>query len=178
MKRVSLIREASANKRIALGLEYVCRSLEAAGYEIALYEGDKVDAYRELPGAKIYVGDRNTSRFLKHLEEEDLLLYHQPAPGDEGFYLSTVAGGLTVVSGGSDTGALYGAWSFPSASTGKGSFPMSWPLATDRSISCGARCWGSRRPSWSRPAAPMNTPSPPAASPGFMIRPSGKNTWR
>lgn len=108
MKRVSLIREASANKRIALGLEYVCRSLEAAGYEIALYEEDKVDAYRELPGAKIYVGDRNTSRFLKHLEEEDLLLYHQPAPGDEGFYLSTVAGGLTVVSGGSDTGALYG----------------------------------------------------------------------
>lgn len=108
MKTASIIREASCNKRIAFGLTYVEKSLRASGYELKYFTEEEACQYRELPGAKIYVGDRTTSAFLQDLEEKELLLYHQPQPEGEGFYLSTVAGGLTVVSGGSDTGALYG----------------------------------------------------------------------
>lgn len=106
MKIVSMIQERSGNKRIRLGMEYLVKSLQKAGYEVKYY--DETAQYRELPGIKLYAGDRNTSDFLKTLEEGELLLYHQPVPEGEGFYLSTVAGGLTVVSGGSDTGTLYG----------------------------------------------------------------------
>ena len=106
MKIVSIIQERSGNKRIRLGMEYLVKSLQKAGYEVKYY--DETAQYRELPGIKLYAGDRNTSDFLKTLEEGELLLYHQPVPEGEGFYLSTVAGGLTVVSGGSDTGTLYG----------------------------------------------------------------------
>ncbi|MBQ7915825.1 MAG: hypothetical protein IJ315_03445 [Firmicutes bacterium] len=108
MKTVSIIREASANKRIAFGLSQLEKSLEKAGYTLQYFTEEEAVAYRDLPGCKLYVGNRNTSEFLKNLEELELLLYHQPVPEGEGFYLSTVAGGLTVVSGGSDTGALYG----------------------------------------------------------------------
>ena len=109
MKTVCLIKEATGSKRVALGVSYLEKSLKKAGYEIVFRTEQEVLAdYRSLPGQKIYAGVRGQSAFLKELEQQELLLYHCAEPEGEGFYLSTVAGGLTVVAGGSDTGTLYG----------------------------------------------------------------------
>lgn len=108
MRTACIILEASGNKRIATGMSYLEESLRKAGYEIVKVSEAEVEQYRDLPGMKIYAGDRTVSAFLQDLEQKELLLYHCPVPEGEGFYLSTVAGGLTVVSGGSDTGTMYG----------------------------------------------------------------------
>ena len=74
MKIVSMIQERSGNKRIRLGMEYLVKSLQKAGYEVQYCE--ETEEYRELPGIKLYAGDRNTSAFLKSLEE-GLIYYLQ-----------------------------------------------------------------------------------------------------
>lgn len=59
-------------------------------------------------GKKIFVGNRKESDLLQQLEERDVLLYHTQAPEGEGFYIATCPGNLASVSGGSDSGVLYG----------------------------------------------------------------------
>ena len=108
---VRFIREAQENKRIALGLSYVEKSLSQAGiiWEIASEERDWTKD-RSFSGDSIYIGERAKSSLIQELEEKGLLLYHTKAPEGEGFYLARIPGiRLYVVVGGSDTGALYGA---------------------------------------------------------------------
>lgn len=110
MKNVYLILEETGNKRILFGLKVLEKSLVGAGYSVIPMEEKKLpDDIRSLEGEKIYVGSRNHNPWLKRMEEQDLLLYHTVEPENEGFYLSSLCGRLTVVSGGSFTGALYGA---------------------------------------------------------------------
>lgn len=92
-----------------LGIEYLEKALQENGYQVKLETAgwEPVD-YREVPGDKIYVGVRGEDSFLTWLEENEILLYHSKAPEKEGFYLESCPGKLTVISGGSDSGALYG----------------------------------------------------------------------
>lgn len=113
-KKVRLIRDNNAGARILLGLEKLEESLLQAGYELEWEErwdasADKGQGERDR-WPVICIGDRNRDGLIASLEEQGLLLYHTKAPEGEGFYLSVIDGpGLYVVSGGSDTGALYGA---------------------------------------------------------------------
>lgn len=109
MQKVYLIQPKGENKRISLGVDYVENSLKQAGYSVTVIGEEEVgEDYRALDGLTVYVGDRNTSTFIQKAEETGLLLYHTKEPAGEGFYLASLAGGMTLVIGGSDTGTLYG----------------------------------------------------------------------
>ena len=108
MKKAVIIQRAQENSRVALGISRVEDALRKTGYEISRVPEKAGEDYRALEGMKIYVGNRNTSPYLKDLEERGLLIYHREIPGSEGFYLNVIAPKLCVVSGGDDTGALYG----------------------------------------------------------------------
>ncbi|WP_248927560.1 hypothetical protein [Paenibacillus hamazuiensis] len=95
--------------RVAHGIGLLIRALQDCGYSVLEEEAAWTwDSYRLSPGDKIYVGSRLESDLLRQLEERDVLLYHTEAPEKEGFYIASCPGGLTAVSGGSDSGALYG----------------------------------------------------------------------
>ncbi|WP_246186934.1 hypothetical protein [Microlunatus speluncae] len=55
----------------------------------------------------ILVGGRGDAE-IAALERDDVLLYTTPEPAGDGFYLAGLPGGLTVITGGNDTGVLYG----------------------------------------------------------------------
>ncbi|MGG1514177.1 hypothetical protein ABE504_02110 [Paenibacillus oryzisoli] len=103
--------QEDASNRLLHGLTLLQTSLESCGYEVKCAGRDvwTAAAYRNTKGLKIFVGNREESDFIRTLEEQEVLLYHSMSPGKEGFYLATLPGGLIVVSGGNDTGALYGA---------------------------------------------------------------------
>lgn len=110
-KQVRIIREETGNKRIALALDYVEKSLRERGFEIIFAEETEKDRTmdRDFPGYSIYIGSRDTSKLIAALEEKALLLYHTQEPEGEGFYLVEIPGlRLLLVIGGTDTGALYG----------------------------------------------------------------------
>ena len=73
MRTACIILEASGNKRIATGMSYLEESLRKAGYEIVKVSEAEVEQYRDLPGMKIYAGDRTVSAFLQDLEQKELL---------------------------------------------------------------------------------------------------------
>lgn len=105
---ISIITAGSAGKRIVYGIERLRKAMGEEGISTRLIQTDD-------PGAvclagyekKIYVGLAD-SEFLQEMEKRDLLLYHTGWPGREGYYVADCAGNLAVVSGGCETGALYG----------------------------------------------------------------------
>jgi hypothetical protein len=108
MRSVTIIGN-DGNKRIVLGMEYIKAALESKGYEVEVETAvEKPEDYRKLQGEKIYVGVRGEDAFLAWLEEKEVLIYHSRIPEGEGFYLESCPGSLTVIAGGSDSGALYG----------------------------------------------------------------------
>ncbi|ULL17147.1 hypothetical protein DVH26_23520 [Paenibacillus sp. H1-7] len=109
MKIVTLGFEPSPAPRVEYGIQLIREALRECGYEVT--EEVTVwrwDRYRSVDGPKIYVGNRTESGFLGQLEERDVLLYHTEEPEKEGFYLASCPGSLVTVSGGNDSGVLYG----------------------------------------------------------------------
>lgn len=106
---MTIVFPAGRDRRIGYGLERVMQSLRAAGRPADTREESDLPAdYRRLEGAKIYAGVRGESALLGRLEEQEVLAYDGPVPQGEGFYIAALPGGLTVVAGGSPSGALYG----------------------------------------------------------------------
>lgn len=97
-----------AGARLRFGTELLKLALLKLGLPVEETGPLTLAGYRQLEGIKIAVGDRRSSSFIRELEEHEVLLYHNEAPEGEGFYLAKLPGGLYVVSGGGDTGALYG----------------------------------------------------------------------
>ncbi len=109
MEKITVLTMQRTNARIMFGLRKLEQALTQAGYDVRTEERPPEAAdYRLIPGKKICIGVRGEDSLLSWLEEQEILLYHTKAPQGEGFYLESCPGKLTVVSGGSDTGALYG----------------------------------------------------------------------
>ncbi|WP_199614065.1 hypothetical protein [Paenibacillus alkalitolerans] len=109
MKSVCLGYDSNPSPRVRYGLDLLKAALHECGY--AVLEDTTPwgwDRYRSVPGMKIYAGNRSESEFLRQLEDRDVLLYHTDAPRGEGFYIAANPGELLTVSGGNDTGVLYG----------------------------------------------------------------------
>ncbi|MDF2836177.1 MAG: hypothetical protein K0Q63_1817 [Paenibacillus sp.] len=110
MNKIRLGIQDQASPRMVYGLKLLKDALEACGCETETADGEWNSlTYRKQPELKIYVGNREESEFIRSLEHQEVLLYHSEEPGKEGFYIATLPGNLIVVSGGNDTGALYGA---------------------------------------------------------------------
>lgn len=110
MRKVFIVRPEGGQPRLEHGVALLEKALTTIGYEATLLTDKELpEDYRSLKEPIIYVGIREQSEWIAKLEQSDLLLYNCTAPVGEGFYLGTCAGGgMTVVSGGSATGALYG----------------------------------------------------------------------
>lgn len=106
---VHILRETlpEESSRLAFGVELLKKELASVGLETV--DSQELSLrYRTLEGEKLFVCVEGKSKFLQLLEETEVFLYNTHPPKGEGFYLGTCAGGLTVVVGGSETGALYG----------------------------------------------------------------------
>ncbi|OZB98212.1 hypothetical protein [Paenibacillus sp. XY044] len=110
--------------RIKHGVGMLKTALEACGYSVVERPGGWTwDRYRETEGSRIYVGCRTHSELLAGLEEQEVLLYHKEDPALEAFYLCSCPGQLTVVSGGNESGALYGCQELSRIVREQGSLP-------------------------------------------------------
>lgn len=124
LEKVTLLVDTSEDERVGLGREYLEAALLEAGCQVytATADGLKED-YRNIEGKKLYLGVEGESAFLEFLKGLDLLLYHTKVPEGEGFYVGDLAGNLTVVSGGSPNGVLYGALSLEEKIRERGGMP-------------------------------------------------------
>ncbi len=96
------------SKRIDFGTERIIQALEEEGYEVSLRDlPSSYEDYRRIEGEKIYLGLEDDG-FISWLEAQEILIYHNGKPGQEGFYLVTCPSRLTLIAGGDETGVLYG----------------------------------------------------------------------
>ena len=124
MKQITIMQDKSKSNRIEFGISMLESALRISGYDAELsILPDSIEDYRTIPGPKIFVGSHSTSPFLSWAEEENLLVYHDLKPTKEGFYIQSLPGRLTVISGGCDTGALYGCQELAHRITIEGELP-------------------------------------------------------
>ncbi|WP_095176034.1 MULTISPECIES: hypothetical protein [Blautia] len=109
MEQITIIKNETCSVRIELGIQRITEALQHAGYAVAEEKmPENFEDYRNIPGKKLYAGVRKEDRFLQWLEENEILIFHTKEPEEEGFYIESCPARLTVISGGSETGALYG----------------------------------------------------------------------
>ena len=109
MEQITIIKNETCSVRIELGIQRITEALQHAGYAVAEEKmPENFEDYRNIPGKKLYAGVQKQDRFLQWLEENEILIFHTKEPEEEGFYIESCPARLTVVSGGSETGALYG----------------------------------------------------------------------
>lgn len=109
MEQITIIKNETCSVRIELGIQRITEALQHAGYAVAEEKmPENFEDYRNIPGKKLYAGVRKEDRFLQWLEENEILIFHTKEPEEEGFYIESCPARLTVISGGSKTGALYG----------------------------------------------------------------------
>ncbi|MCS7459753.1 hypothetical protein N0M98_06325 [Paenibacillus doosanensis] len=109
MLTITIGHDSRPAPRVEYGIRLLQEALQQAGYDVRLQEADwSWDNYRAEDEIRLYAGSRGESALLQELERRDVLLYHTEAPAKEGFYLCSLPGNLTVVSGGNDSGVLYG----------------------------------------------------------------------
>lgn len=109
MEQITIIKNETCSVRIELGIQRITEALQHAGYAVAEEKmPENFEDYRNIPGKKLYAGVRKEDRFLQWLEENEILIFHTKEPEEEGFYIESCPARLTVISGGSGTGALYG----------------------------------------------------------------------
>lgn len=95
--------------RVKYGIQLLKDALVQCGYIVK--EDDSLwawDRYRSRSERKIYIGNRSEQQLIHQLEEREVLLYHSQTAEEEGFYLGACPGNLLIVSGGNDSGVLYG----------------------------------------------------------------------
>ena len=109
MEQITIIKNETCSVRIELGIQRITEALQHAGYAVAEEKmPENFEDYRNIPGKKLYAGVRKQDRFLQWLEENEILIFHTKEPEEEGFCIESCPARLTVISGGSETGALYG----------------------------------------------------------------------
>lgn len=109
MEQITIIKNETCSVRIELGILRITEALQHAGYTVAEEKmPENFEDYRNIPGKKLYAGVQKQDRFLQWLEENEILVFHTKEPEEEGFYIESCPARLTVISGGSETGALYG----------------------------------------------------------------------
>ncbi|CAM3305950.1 hypothetical protein OCAE111667_02845 [Occultella aeris] len=111
---------SNESARIAHGLDLVTRALTATGTTV---RRDPELAPRSSDTLRMLVGVRSADSPIGTLEEQDVLLYNTGAPGEGGFYLAHLPGGLVVVTGGDDAGVLYGCQELARVITRTGGVP-------------------------------------------------------
>ncbi|WP_232821724.1 beta-N-acetylhexosaminidase family protein [Desertihabitans aurantiacus] len=100
MRTCSLSTDTPLSPRLEHGVQLLTAALERAGLAVV-----PSPAAADL---EVVVGVRGRSEPVRRLEEDEVLLYNTGAPGEDGYYLSVLPGRVLVVTGGNETGVLYG----------------------------------------------------------------------
>lgn len=109
MEQITIIKNETCSVRIELGIQRITEALQHAGYTVAEEKmPENFQDYRNIPGKKLYAGVQKQDRFLQWMEENEILVFHTKEPEEEGFYIESCPARLMVISGGSETGVLYG----------------------------------------------------------------------
>ncbi len=170
MKRAVLV-TGKDNKRIALGLEYISKALENAGYIVERTEiGNNFAQYRNLEGEKIYVGTRD-DEFIGWLEEKEIVLYHSKVPSEEGFYIKSCAADLTVISAGDDIGALYGCLELAERITEENAIPKALTVFDEPEFKLRGPAIGLQKTKIEPPRKTYEYPITPERFPWFYDKP-------
>lgn len=112
------------NERVSLAADRLAQALASVGYVVSKEcPPSCLSQIRKKQGKKVLLGVRGSDSLLAVLEEQDLLIYHSGFPSGEGFSLTSCAGDLTVISGGSDIGVLYGTLELCERVTSTGDLP-------------------------------------------------------
>ncbi|MGW4792435.1 hypothetical protein ACWEPC_08495 [Nonomuraea sp. NPDC004297] len=97
MRACSISAPEDASARVLHGIDLITAALRRQGVDI------RPDAE-----VRLVVGARATTPGIAALERQDILLYNTGEPGPNGYYLATLPGRTVVITGGDDTGVLYG----------------------------------------------------------------------
>ncbi|WP_020574352.1 hypothetical protein [Actinopolymorpha alba] len=108
MTEVTIAHQPDAASRVRYGVDLLARALLDRGLQVEVVEVSW-QARDRTPGAglRVFVGSRS-SQLVADLEGDETLLFHSGAPGDDGYYLAALPGRFVMVTGGNDTGVLYG----------------------------------------------------------------------
>lgn len=121
---ITILRSDVFNNRIDFGVQLIINTLIKKGYVAEqINMPEKYEDYRKIEGKKLYVSTQENDRFLQWLTKEELLVFHTREPENEGFYIESCPSELTVISGGSATGALYGCVELKERIEREGEFP-------------------------------------------------------
>lgn len=124
IETLTVLTSQRQNARMDLGIRRIAEALQEKGYEVRFASlPETFEDYRLIEGKKIYVSIQDEDDFLQWLKEQELLVFHTQEPEGEGFYIETCPAELTVISGGSDTGALYGCMEIKDRIDREGEFP-------------------------------------------------------
>lgn len=124
MEKITILQNDLNNERISFGILQLDQVLTGAGYEVVYAPlPQSPEEFRKTEGKKIYVSVLREDTFLQWMMENELLIFHTREPEGEGFYIETCSAGLTVICGGTDTGALYGCMELKERVVRDGEFP-------------------------------------------------------
>ncbi|SEE95177.1 hypothetical protein [Ruania alba] len=105
MPDVVIIHPESPSPRIQFGLNLLSSRLEAQGASVSRSTHFQ-PAHSD--GTRILLGVRGASADVDELEAQEILLYNSGVPARDGYYVASLPGSLTVVTGESESGVLYG----------------------------------------------------------------------
>ncbi|WP_159884863.1 hypothetical protein [Paenibacillus puerhi] len=175
MKAITLGYERNPVPRVAYGVQLLKEALESCGYEVNAEEVSWTwDTYRSAPGLKLFAANRGESELLRQLEERDVLLYHTHAPEEEGFYLASCPGSLTTISGGSDSGVLYGCMELARRIQAEGRLPVDLAFGDAPRFSIRGPAIGLQKTTVEPPRLTYEYPITPDRFPWFYDR----DLWR
>lgn len=175
MKQALILTGGEVGRRIEFGISLLEQGLAQAGYDVRRETLiDQFHSYRGFDGDKIYVGCRGRDPFIAWLEEQEVLLYHGPEPGKEGFYLESCPGRLTVVVGGDDTGTVYGCRELAGRIAREGSLPTNLAFYDAPAFKLRGPCLGLQKTKIEPPRLTYEYPITPDRFPWFY----DKELWR
>lgn len=168
VKKVTILLNGKDNKRISLGMEQLENALKDVGYHVQfLPSPEKPEEYRDISGEKIYIGIKNDDPFIAWLEEKEILIYHSKKPKEEGLYLESCPGKLTVVVGGSDIGALYGCLELEERIKQEGGIPLELAFYDAPTFKLRGPCIGLQKTKIEPPRLTYEYPVTPERFPWF-----------
>ena len=121
---ITILKNSASGPRISFGLDRLTQTLKAQGCRVWEEElPQRYEDYRKIPGRKLYAAVCENDPFIQWLIREELLVFHTEEPKGEGFYIETCPALLTAVTGGTDTGVLYGLTELRERVEKEGHFP-------------------------------------------------------
>ena len=174
MKQALILTGGEVGRRIEFGISLLEQGLAQAGYDVRRETLMISSTATAVSTATRFTLAAEADPFIAWLEEQEVLLYHGPEPGKEGFYLESCPGRLTVVVGGDDTGTVYGCRELAGRIAREGSLPTNLAFYDAPAFKLRGPCLGLQKTKIEPPRLTYEYPITPDRFPWFY----DKELWR